>query len=389
MTSVSPTIRAALHSLASVTVLALLAACAAPSAPADIAHDDEPHDLGMTTDPLVGWPARGEGSAFALMPTLPFPEGIVVVGDRVYVSGPATFGTAGKGASQVRGFDRRTGAQVATIAIAGEDLAREHALGCITSDAQGRLYALSTQLGVVRLTRSGASFAQDIYAPLPPDLAPCAPNATTAACSPTTFDGPPLPNDLAFDWAGNLYVTDSLQAIVFRIPPGGGTPQVWFKSPSLTSVPFSFGLNGMRVSPDQTKVFVTVTRSAQNVATGNVFSIRRVASPTENDLALVHAYTANESPDGLSFGLTGKLYVALAGANAISVLGHDGAEQARYFGPAGSSVPFDGPANIAFDGRGSLLVTNHAVVSGNAASFAVLDMFVADLAFPLAKPFIP
>ncbi|RYE86991.1 MAG: hypothetical protein EOO75_15040 [Myxococcales bacterium] len=322
------------------------------------------------------------------MPAPGYPEGIVVVGNRVYVSGPATFGTAGKGASEVRAFNLATGAPAGTIVIAGEDLTQEHALSCITADAQGRLYALSTQLGVVRLTpAANNTFAQDIYAPLPPDLAPCTPQSV-GACSPTVFDGPPLLNDLTFDWAGNLYITDSFQATVFRVAPGGGAPQVWFQSPALAGIPFNIGLNGIRVSPDQKKVYVTVTLPAANPAAGAVYSIPRVAAPAAASLALVHTYAAGEAPDGIAFGLTGKLYVALAVSNAISVLNPNGTEKTRFTGPAGSPIPFDGPANIAFDRRGSLLVTNHASLSNNAANFAVLETFVGDLAFPLPQPFI-
>ncbi len=285
----------------------------------------------------------------------------------------------------MRAFNLATGAPAGTIVIAGEDLAQEHALSCITSDAQGRLYALSTQLGVVRLTPSGNTFVQDIYAPLQPDLAPCTPQSV-GACSPTSFDAPPLPNDLAFDWAGNLYITDSLQATIFRVPAGGGAPQVWFQSPAFEGFQGNIGLNGIRVSPDQKKVYVTVSLPAANPAAGAVYSLPRVAAPAAGDLALVHSY-AGDAPDGIAFGLTGKLYVALAVSSQISVLNPNGTEKTRFSG-TGSAIPLDGPANIAFDRHGSLLVTNHASLSNNPASFAVLKVFAGDLAFPLAQPFL-
>lgn len=381
-------------SLAFVALASLAAAgCAEdPSVDEEVGSDhsseDESEVLDESDDALFGLPDLGEGSVFAPIPDPPgYPEGIVVVGDRVYVSGPAAFGTAGKGPSQVRAFDLQTGAPKGTITITGEDTSQEHALSCITSDALGRLYALSSQLGVVRLTKNGNSFTQELYAPLPADLPTCASNPN-GACSPTTFDGPPLINDLAFDWAGNLYVTDSFQATVWRVPAGGGAPKVWFQNAALEGQPFNIGLNGIRLSPDQKKVYVTVTLSAANIATGLVYSIAHKASPGASDLALVHTYPAFEAPDGIAFGLSGNLYVTMAGQNGISVLKPNGTEKTRYYGPTGSPIPFDGPANIAFDWRGSLLVTNHASLSNNAANFAVLDLFVGDLAFPLAKPLV-
>ncbi|RYE90326.1 MAG: hypothetical protein EOO75_10350, partial [Myxococcales bacterium] len=61
-------------------------------APAASSTDETP-ELATRSDELFGLPDLGEGSVFAPIPTPPgYPEGIVVVGKRVYVSGPATFG---------------------------------------------------------------------------------------------------------------------------------------------------------------------------------------------------------------------------------------------------------------------------------------------------------
>ena len=371
------------------TVLFALGGCSADVAGASESVSSQEEESLGTNESALSLPALGSGSVFAPIPTPPgWPEGIVVVGDRVYVSAPATFGTAGRGPSQVLVFDLQTGAPKAPITIQGEFTQFEHALGCITSDGDGRLYVLSTQLGVVRLTRSGGGWVQDIYAPALPDLPPCPPQPS-GPCSPTTFDGPPLVNDLAFDRAGNLYITDSFQATVFKVAPGGGAPTIWFQSPALEGIPFNIGVNGLRITPDQKSVYVTVTLPAQNPAFGRLYSIPRVAAPAAQDLELVHEFGPGDAPDGIAFGITGKLYVALAGTNAISVLAPNGTETRRFTGPTGSAIPYDGPANIAFDRRGSILVTNHAPVTNNPASFAVLEQFVADLAFPLAKPDLP
>ena len=44
------------------------------------------------------------------------------------------------------------------------------------------------------------------------------------------------------------------------------------------------------------------------------------------------------------------------------------------------------PANVAFNGRGSALVANHAVFTGIVENFAVLDVFVNDRGSPLELP---
>src|SRR5919112_567517 len=65
----------------------------------------------------------GDARTLAAGPAPGFPEGIAVKGNRVYVSGPATFGTAGKPPSTVVAFNRDTGALEATYETQGEYLA--------------------------------------------------------------------------------------------------------------------------------------------------------------------------------------------------------------------------------------------------------------------------
>jgi hypothetical protein len=74
------------------------------------------------------------------VPTPPgFPEGIAVQDNRVYVAGPATFGTTGKPASRVVAFSTLTGAQVASYATKDENPLEEHANSSIAFDGSGRL----------------------------------------------------------------------------------------------------------------------------------------------------------------------------------------------------------------------------------------------------------
>ena len=112
------------------------------------------------------------------------------------------------------------------------------------------------------------------------------------------------------------------------------------------------------------------------------------------DLAVFHHYGPGELPDGVAFGASGLLYVAIAtpGASGVSVLAPNGEEKARLANPLGSPVkPYDSPANIAFNAKGSILLSNHAFVTGvvDPSAFNVLDVFVGDTASPLAKPIVP
>ncbi|HEX8456618.1 MAG TPA: SMP-30/gluconolactonase/LRE family protein [Pyrinomonadaceae bacterium] len=320
----------------------------------------------------------GDVQTLAPFPVPPgSPEGIAVKGNKAYVSGPARFGTAKQPPSIVVVYDTRTGEKLETIQIKGEDIMQEHANSCVAFDGQGRLYVVNTQLGIVRIDLGSGE--QSVYAtPIPP-------------VAPYNF---PLPNDIAFDPAGNLYLTDSFQATIWRIPPGGGAPQVWFQHPSLAT---PFGPNGIRINPDRTKIYFVVTAEGANqfgFTGGRIYTLPLVDAPTIDDLEVFHQYNG-DGPDGIAFGNSGKLYVMLASpcSSGVSVLNPAGTEVAR-FGNAPCAPnsmppisPFNSPANGAFDKHGSLLVTNHTFIfPGNES---VLSVYVDDKESPLVKPTLP
>lgn len=334
-------------------------------------------------------PQYGETTVHAKVPTPPgYPEGIAVVGNRMVVAGPATFGTIGKPASQVLVYNKTTGALTKSFHIQGENLMAEHANSSVAIDGKGRIYVLNTQLGIVRLTFDGA---QQNYSKPFPNLPICLLVLPGTPCSPTAVDLPPLPNDIAFDQAGNAYVSDSMQATIWKVPAGGGEPQIWFQDTRLASE--YMGVNGLRLDPTRRWVYFTVTTDL--LGQGWVYRLPINNKPAASALQVVHHYALGESPDGLAFGENGHLYVALAlpYQSGISLLRvSDGVEEARFSNPLGSPInPYDSPANIAFDGEGSLLVTNHAFATGGLLpdQFSVLKVWVKDGGSALAKPMLP
>jgi sugar lactone lactonase YvrE len=68
------------------------------------------------------------------------------------------------------------------------------------------------------------------------------------------------PNALTFDDAGNVYVSDSFQGVIWKIPPGGGGATTWASDPLLTTagVP-PFGANGIAFNHDRSAMFVANT----------------------------------------------------------------------------------------------------------------------------------
>ena len=172
----------------------------------------------------------GDVQILATVPFPPgFPEGIAANGDKIYVAGPASFDTAGTPASKVFAYDSKTGALLDTYEIEGEFTQFPHANSCIAFDGEGRL-CREPEIGN-RANRPRKRVLRLVNAP-------------------------PLPNDIAFDEVRNLYFTDSFQATIWRIAPGGGLPQIWFQDSRLDT---PFGANGLRLSPDNTKIYFVVT----------------------------------------------------------------------------------------------------------------------------------
>jgi len=318
----------------------------------------------------------GESSVLAPVPAAPgYPEGIATRGNKVYVAGPAAFGQP-LGSAAVLAYDIDEGTLEETIPITVTNpYAGMSAASCIAFGPDGKLYVVEPFVGIVRLSLS-AKHEQSVYAPFTPN-------------------GPSLLNDLAFGPDGALYVTDSFQATVFRVPPGGGEPEVWFTDPRLAGDPnLPFGVNGIRLDKTGTFAYLTVTAEVGSLE-GVIYRLPLTASPQAADLEEFYRYPIGtmgpQGPDGVAFGKSGRLYVALAGSSEISVLDSSGAEVARYAGPATNvggdpdPLPWTNPASIAFDDQTrSLLVTNHAsLVPYDPSLFAVFDVYVADKAQPL------
>jgi len=303
-----------------------------------------------------------------------YPEGIAVRGNRFYVSGPATFGQP-LGSAYVKAYDLKTGAFAANYPITiTNPFAGMSGASCAAFGPDGRLYVVEPFVGIVRMDLNPGN-TQSVYAQFIPT-------------------GPSLLNDLAFDDNGNLYVTDSFAATIYRIPAGGGAPVVWFTDPRLAGDPgLPFGVNGIRTDKNNKNIYVSVTVE-NGTLQGVIYRLPLVAHPSAASMVEFHRYSLAfglPAPDGIAFGKSGKLYVCLAGTSQISVLRADGTEEVRYSGPAANPggalnpLPWANPANIAFDVHtGSLLVTNHAsLVPFDANLFAVFSVFVDDKGSPL------
>lgn len=136
-------------------------------------------------------------------------------------------------------------------------------------------------------------------------------------------------------------------------------------------------------------MYFTVSTSPlpEMMGRGALYKLPAGDPPAASDLTAVHYYDPGLGPDGFAFGESGLVYATLAFSNQLSIVDPaSGNEVSRLGGPTGSDVPYDAPANVAFDGKGSVLVTNHALLSGVAANMTVLRVFVDDRGTPLFAP---
>ncbi len=332
--------------------------------------------------------ALGDSKVIASVPAPGFPEGIAVSKGLMYTSGPAAF-VPNTGAPKIFAFDLKSGQLVKTITVLNQAPPFQ-TLSCLVVDKDDNLYVVGLN-NIIKINQKTGS--QSVYA------APFYPSFNSAYNDPNNPRPPYLLNDLAFDEEGNLYITDSFQATIWRVPPGGGAPEVWFQDARLDGI---YGVNGVRVNPKNKRLYVSVTWDGLN--NGYIYSLpihEDGIKPTAFDLRLEHTYQTSPSglfgiqgPDGIAFGKSGKLYVALAGSSQISVLKQNAqglydVEVVNYAGPAAqpgdlyNPLPWANPANIAFnDKAGTLLVTNHAslVNPTDPALFKVFDVYVNDKA---------
>jgi sugar lactone lactonase YvrE len=272
--------------------------------------------------------------------------------------------------------------------VPGQDLSKAHGVQVATSDARGRLVLLekSTSRALMLNPRNGRFTRYATFR----DLPICGPGESKG-CSPNLVDKPATPNFAAWGPRGELYVTDYGQAVIWRVPPGGGKARVWLADRRLDGG--EFGTTGMLLAPNRRALLVAQQSSAglgePNPTTGKLYRIP-IREGRPGDVRLVWESLPGDLPDGFGIGRSGRIYLANAGLSAqIVVLGPDGTELERFpetplSGANGSEIPFDTPSSATFLGR-RILVANQSYL-GTGENHAVLDVAVGERGKPVFVP---
>jgi sugar lactone lactonase YvrE len=124
---------------------------------------------------------------------------------------------------------------------------------------------------------------------------------------------------LTFDNAGNLYVTDAHQGLIWKVGPDGGPGEIWVKSLLLkpTRPPPPIGANGLAFNNKQTALFVP------NTAQDTVIKIPVSpddASGLKAGEPEVFVNRAGGGPDGIIIDEKDNLWLACNQSNEIMVL---------------------------------------------------------------------
>jgi sugar lactone lactonase YvrE len=344
----------------------------------------------LATAPAAGAQrARFDTRLVALIPPPGFPAmAYVHPNGRVYVG---TYVNPSGDGSRSRVFEYEpSGTLLRSWTVPGQELSKDHGVQVATSDSQGRLVLLDrTPARALLLDRRTGTFTQ--YASFA-NLAPCLPLQTGTDCSPTLEDRDPMANYAVWGPDGSLYVSDYLQGVVWRVPPGGGEARVWLSDRRLDGG--EFGTTGLALAADRRTLLIGQGSSAglgePNPTTGKIYTAEIQPDGSPGGLRLLWESGPADLPDGFAIARSGKLYVPLAGvANQIAVVAPDGRELERFpnsagDGSNGSPVPFDTPSSARFLGT-RLIVANQSF-TGSREHQAVLDVETGETGLPELIP---
>jgi sugar lactone lactonase YvrE len=163
-------------------------------------------------------------------------------------------------------------------------------------------------------------------------------------------------NAITFDHAGNVYVSDSFQGIIWKTGAGGGAGTAWVTDALLATagVP-PFGANGLEFNHDESKLFVANT--------GNDTVLQIPVSGGTPGQPSVFVNSINGA-DGLAIDAQGNLWVAANQADQIDVVSPAGKLLARmgdFGGVDRRGVPRGllFPASVAFSNDGEYLYASN------------------------------
>ena len=191
------------------------------------------------------------------------------------------------------------------------------------------------------------------------------------------FGANEFPNDLTFDSAGNMYVTESIGGAVYKVPAGSQTRELWIQDPALVGdvdvspVPFPIGVNGITYDDDTNTVLVV------NSQVPAVLEIE-----DNGDAGALTVLASGEhlrGGDGLALDRNGDVMVVSNFNSTLMRLDRD-TGAATTLADASDGLVF--PSTVAFGRHGgdkrSVFVANFGFGAGPTAPVSVLEIAVGE-----------
>lgn len=265
--------------------------------------------------------------------------------------------------------------------VSGQDIPES-----VTTDDSGNLY-VSLGNSIVRRAPDGSV---GVFATLPlpifalglkqgPDA--CIYAASTSlsevlgafvwrACSAGTavafaeLDHTGAPNDLAFDDAGNLFVSDPVLGRVWQLDQAG-TPQVFVEGPLFEGNPDdpallfrALGANGIAFDKHQRFLYLS------NTDQGTIVRVDVESDPPSSEVFAEDPIL--RGADGIAFDRAGTLYVAVNGLDSVVSVDRHGQLRLRSEG-----APLDSPSSLVF---GATHTTRHQLYVVSSAFMRTLGL---------------
>ena len=325
--------------------------------------------------------AIGDTTVFAHGPAPGHLFGVAVDDDRIYVStsagdffaDPANGGHLNSDGERVFAYDEE-GNLVGITSIATMPNSNMGLFGLALDGNHGsnhQLYVADMNGRILRLAVGKKNATPQLFSQPPPQFA--------GGWMVTMW------NDLVFDKAGNLFMTDDKPRL-WKVTPDGQA-SVWFTDPRISGFfGFAGGPLGGRIDPTGKYLYFSITISAEFPGEAVIYRLPLVDHPSASDLQVVHRFPVVQGEQlpqaaGIAFAKSGDLYVGLIGTNQIAVLDPSGNEIRRI-----SSPLFDSPWGLAFTGK-SLLVTNADIQPVESPDrWNVLKVFVGEEGLALNRP---
>lgn len=220
-----------------------------------------------------------------------FPEGVTVTAEGAFFVGSMEEG------SIVRALP---GAAQAELFIEPGTNGLVSVLGLYVDEKRGLLWACSADAGNGKLAGTAPVGVKAF------DL------RTGEARGSYDFPSGGFPNDLTFDTAGNLYVTDSWTPRILRLPAGGSALEEWINDPQLGVEQWS--LNGIDFDKNSGVIYTV------NQLAGKLFRIAIEPDGRAGAVTLIETSLPIRRPDGLKVIGPNTLATAEGGAGGMAVL---------------------------------------------------------------------